>query len=225
VLCSDIQCTIGSGCNSHVPAREHAANRPIAHHVLDALLASGADQLVIAGMPDVLIDVRACLSRHGSGPVRLDYAVCDEADGPIGVSRAPAAPLRRRRSPPHQPVLPELHRGCPHTRLHDTRGRRAARDRIAPACSWIHHRLRGRALIEGLAAEARTVDRRAGQLGHARTAHHNQMISKLLIAAQPMLQLRPVGSQRPKGSRLVAILERGVLQAKPRLDWRSAWVR
>jgi glucose-1-phosphate thymidylyltransferase len=90
VLFSDTRCKTGCNCNSHIPALEHVANRPIAHHVLDALLAAGTDHLVIAGTADVLIDVRACLSRYRSESVRLDYAVCDEGADQIGVFRAAA---------------------------------------------------------------------------------------------------------------------------------------
>src|SRR5690348_2821810 len=90
VLFSDNRCETGCRCNNHIPALEHVANRPIAYHVLDAMLAAGTDQLVIAGPADVLIDVRACLSRYGSEPVCLDYAVCDKGAHPIGVFRAAA---------------------------------------------------------------------------------------------------------------------------------------
>lgn len=90
VLFSDIGCETRCSCDSHIPALEHVANRPIAYHVLDAILAAGADQLVIAGTADVLIGVRACLSRYCSESVRLDYAVCDKGADPLGVLRAAA---------------------------------------------------------------------------------------------------------------------------------------
>jgi glucose-1-phosphate thymidylyltransferase len=54
------------------------------------MLAAGADEVVIAGTADVLIDVRACLSRYCSKPLRLDYAVCDKSADPIGMFRAAA---------------------------------------------------------------------------------------------------------------------------------------
>jgi glucose-1-phosphate thymidylyltransferase len=90
VLFSDVRCKTGCTCNSQIPALENVANRPIAHHVLDAMLAAGADELVIAGSADVLIDVRACLSRYQADAVRLDYAVCHEAAGPITALRSAA---------------------------------------------------------------------------------------------------------------------------------------
>ena len=90
MLFSDVRCETGRSCNSRIPALEHVANRPIAHHVLDAMLAAGADQLVIAGTAGVLVDVRACLSRYRSRSVRLDYAGCDEGDDSIGLFRAAA---------------------------------------------------------------------------------------------------------------------------------------
>lgn len=61
---------------SHVPALEAVANRPIAHHVLDALLATGVDHVIVTGVSDVLIDVHACLNTYEPKPARLDYAVC-----------------------------------------------------------------------------------------------------------------------------------------------------
>src|SRR5437762_3586263 len=90
VLISNLRCETGRSCNCHVPALEHVANRPIIHHVLDAMLAAGADQLVIAGSADVLLEVRACLSRYPSETLRLDYAGCDEGADPIGVFHAAA---------------------------------------------------------------------------------------------------------------------------------------
>lgn len=90
VLFSERPCHLDRARNSQVPALEHVANRPIAHHVLDAMLAAGADELVIAGTADVLIDVRASLSRYRPGTVRLDYAFCDEQADPITMFRAAA---------------------------------------------------------------------------------------------------------------------------------------
>lgn len=90
VLFSGIRCQTGCSCNGHIPGLEYVANRPIAHHVLDAMLAAGADELVIAGVADVLIDVRACLSGYQSESLRLDYAVSDEGADPIGAFRAAA---------------------------------------------------------------------------------------------------------------------------------------
>jgi glucose-1-phosphate thymidylyltransferase len=90
VLFSDIRCKTGCTCNSQIPALEHVANRPIAHHVLDAMLAAGADELIIAGSADVLIDVRACLSRYHVSEVRIEYAVCQEPAEPVKALRSAA---------------------------------------------------------------------------------------------------------------------------------------
>ncbi|MGI8715741.1 MAG: hypothetical protein ACR2NR_21680 [Solirubrobacteraceae bacterium] len=73
---------------SEVLALEPVANRPIAHHVLDALLAAEVDQLVLAGPADVLIDVRACLRGYSPQPSQVDYAVTAENSGLIGALRA-----------------------------------------------------------------------------------------------------------------------------------------
>jgi glucose-1-phosphate thymidylyltransferase len=90
VLFSDIGYERGCSCKACIRALEHVANRPIAHHVLDALVAAGADELVIAGTTDALIDVRTCLSRYRSESVRLEYAVCDDGADQIGMVRAAA---------------------------------------------------------------------------------------------------------------------------------------
>lgn len=90
VLFSRIRRKTGCGCNGHIPGLEYIANRPIAYHVLDAMLAAGARELVIAGAADVLVDVRACLSGYRSESLRLDYAVSDDGADPIGAFRAAA---------------------------------------------------------------------------------------------------------------------------------------
>jgi glucose-1-phosphate thymidylyltransferase len=82
-------CTCGS---RQIPALEPVANRPVVHHVLDAMRSAGVEDVVVAGSADVLIDVRACLSGYGAAPIRLDYAVGGEDSGAIGSLRA-AAPL------------------------------------------------------------------------------------------------------------------------------------
>lgn len=82
-------CTCGS---KQLPALEHVANRPIVHHVLDAMRGAGVDELVVAGSADVLIDVRACLNSYGQDATNLKYAICDE--GPGGsLSLSTVAPL------------------------------------------------------------------------------------------------------------------------------------
>jgi glucose-1-phosphate thymidylyltransferase len=68
------------------------ANRPIVHHVLDAMGRAGVDEVVVVGSADVLIDVRSCVSGYGPNPVRMDYAVSSEVSDTFGSLRA-AAPL------------------------------------------------------------------------------------------------------------------------------------
>jgi glucose-1-phosphate thymidylyltransferase len=82
-------CTCGS---RQIPALEPVANRPIVHHVLDAMRSAGVEEVVVAGSADVLIDVRACLSGYRAAPIRLDYAVGGEDLDMLGSLRA-AAPL------------------------------------------------------------------------------------------------------------------------------------
>lgn len=93
LLFADRPCQATCTCGSRqLPALEHVANRPIVHHVLDALRAAGVDELVVTGTADVLIDVRACLSTYRMLPARLDYAICPEPTDAIGALRA-AAPM------------------------------------------------------------------------------------------------------------------------------------
>lgn len=68
-------CTCGS---RQIPALEPVANRPIVHHVLDAMRTVGIEEIVVAGTADVLIDVRPCLSGYQDGALRMNYAVCGE---------------------------------------------------------------------------------------------------------------------------------------------------
>lgn len=80
-------------CGSRqIPALEHVANRPIAHHVLDAMCGAGVTEMIVAGTADVLIDVRACLKTYEPASMRVHYAVCDEGAGGAMSLRA-AAPL------------------------------------------------------------------------------------------------------------------------------------
>ncbi len=80
-------CTCG---NPAIPALECVANRPIAHHVLDALLSAGVDDLVIAGPADVLIEVRACLSEYQVAPLTLHYVVSSDGSNPVAGLHAAA---------------------------------------------------------------------------------------------------------------------------------------
>jgi glucose-1-phosphate thymidylyltransferase len=57
-------------------ALEHVANRPIVHHVLDGFRRANVEDLIIAGEPDALIDIRSCVQdyeRHFRG---VEYALC-----------------------------------------------------------------------------------------------------------------------------------------------------
>lgn len=57
-----------------VPAIEHVANRPIAHHVLDALEAAGASEVVVASSARAAGAVRDCLAaRHRPDRCRLRF--------------------------------------------------------------------------------------------------------------------------------------------------------
>jgi glucose-1-phosphate thymidylyltransferase len=82
----------GTSTTVRMPALEDVANRPIAHHVLDALLAEGVDEVIVAGTADALIEVRASLNRYRSSELRLAYAVSAPNADPVTTLRA-AAPL------------------------------------------------------------------------------------------------------------------------------------
>ena len=82
-------CTCGS---SRLPALEHVANRPIVHHVLDAMRAAGVDELLVAGPADLLIDVRAHLAAYEPNPMRMEYVFCAPDSGAEASIRG-AAPL------------------------------------------------------------------------------------------------------------------------------------
>lgn len=93
LLFADRPCRTACTCgNRQPPALEHVANRPIVHHVLDAMHAAGVDELVVTGTADVLIDVRACLNGYQNTPMRLEYAICPEPSDTVAALRA-AAPL------------------------------------------------------------------------------------------------------------------------------------
>lgn len=82
-------CTCGT---TQVPALEHVANRPIAHHVLDAMGAAGIDEVIVAGSADVLIDVRTCLRRYEREGLRVEYAMSRRSSDPTAALQA-AAPM------------------------------------------------------------------------------------------------------------------------------------
>lgn len=93
LLFADDPCLSGHSCtcgSRRLPALEHVANRPIAHHVLDAMHTAGIDELVLAGSADVLIDVRACLAGYQPGPLRVDYVMSDAHSGASAALRAAA---------------------------------------------------------------------------------------------------------------------------------------
>lgn len=66
----------GSRVSSEIPALEHVANRPIVHHVLDALLGAAIQELIVAGPADVLIELRQCLRGYSPQPSGMKFAVC-----------------------------------------------------------------------------------------------------------------------------------------------------
>jgi glucose-1-phosphate thymidylyltransferase len=82
----------GRTCGDQVPALARVANRPIAHHVLDAMAAAGVQEVVAVGTADVLLDVRRCLSQYQRPSLRMEYAISGDGSGPGEALRA-AAPL------------------------------------------------------------------------------------------------------------------------------------
>ena len=55
-------------------ALEQIANRPIVHHVLDALQSTGVDEIIVATSVEFVADIRDCLAaREKPGDVRLRY--------------------------------------------------------------------------------------------------------------------------------------------------------
>lgn len=84
-----------NGCTcstTPMPALEHVANRPIAHHVLDALEAARVKEVIVAGTADALIDVRTCLNRYQTRALSFQYAVSRANADPVTTLRA-AAPF------------------------------------------------------------------------------------------------------------------------------------
>jgi glucose-1-phosphate thymidylyltransferase len=68
---------------SRLTALEEVANRPIVHHVVDALREISAEEIIIAGEADALIDIRDCLRDYQPGLGHVEYVVCQaEADIP-----------------------------------------------------------------------------------------------------------------------------------------------
>ncbi len=73
-------------------ALEHVANRPIVHHVLDALAGAGVDGVIVAGESDALIDVRVAVHAYEPRLDQVDYALCRNGDDVVSVL-ATVAPL------------------------------------------------------------------------------------------------------------------------------------
>jgi glucose-1-phosphate thymidylyltransferase len=69
-----------------VPATEHVANKPIAHHVLDALEAAGVREVVVASSERSADCVRECLhAREAADPSSLEFV---HQRGPLEFSSA-----------------------------------------------------------------------------------------------------------------------------------------
>jgi glucose-1-phosphate thymidylyltransferase len=81
VVFADASQEARSRANAEIPALEHVANRPIAHHVFDALLGAAVQELIVAAPADVLIELRHCLRDYSPQPVEVKFAVCrDQVD-------------------------------------------------------------------------------------------------------------------------------------------------
>ncbi len=76
-----------------VPALEHVANRPIAHHVVDAMVATGIENIVVATSTQHADQVRGSLT-GGQMPTRVRFQyVEDAAPLDLGMAVRLAAPL------------------------------------------------------------------------------------------------------------------------------------
>lgn len=82
-------CALGG---NPVPALEPVANRPIVHHVLDTVLASGVEEIIVAGTGEALADARPCLLEYRPKLRRLQYVTCGDRADPLAALCA-AAPL------------------------------------------------------------------------------------------------------------------------------------
>lgn len=69
--------------SAEITALEPVANRPILHHLLDALRDVSTGGVIFAGDPDALIDVRASLASYQPELARTEYVVCS-TDSAIG---------------------------------------------------------------------------------------------------------------------------------------------
>lgn len=75
-----------------VPALEPVANRPIAHHVRDALTREGIEEIAFVGSAEVLAEVRDSLAAFRQSPSGIEYVVSDDGGPTVGALRA-AAPV------------------------------------------------------------------------------------------------------------------------------------
>ena len=66
-------------------AGEHVANRPIAHHVLDALESAGVEEIVVASSAGLASDVRECLESERRRDTRLRFV---EQPAPLTLANA-----------------------------------------------------------------------------------------------------------------------------------------
>src|SRR5436190_11068789 len=78
VVFADAGQEASSRVNADIPALEHVANRPIAHHVFDALLGAAVQELIVAAPADVLIELRDCLRQYSPQPAEVNFAVCPD---------------------------------------------------------------------------------------------------------------------------------------------------
>ena len=82
LIVESAQCSVGRSLGvPRLTALEHVANRPIVHHVLDGLQEASIDRLIVAGEPDALIDVQACVAQYEPRFTGLDYALCRNGTG------------------------------------------------------------------------------------------------------------------------------------------------
>jgi glucose-1-phosphate thymidylyltransferase len=86
----------GRGCTGQVGAFEHVANRPIVHHVLDALERAGVRDIVVASSGELAAEVRECLeARDGRDTATLTYVAGEGAPLDLAGALTLAAPIVR----------------------------------------------------------------------------------------------------------------------------------
>jgi glucose-1-phosphate thymidylyltransferase len=93
IVVEDGGCDVVVGRPDRTDALKHVANRPIAHHVLDALEVAGVTEIVVASSADVAAEVRDCLAeRELDAGARIQYV---ETAAPLDLPSALrlAAPL------------------------------------------------------------------------------------------------------------------------------------